>query len=96
MIIVSTGCPAGIGPEVSVAGAARLRQTPIVLVGDVGTLREAAELVGVAGSRFVDFTGAAPRRGKIALHQVGPRLRPASRRPERPGRGDVAARRCVR
>jgi 4-hydroxythreonine-4-phosphate dehydrogenase len=89
MIVVSTGCPAGIGPEVSVA--ARLRSVPCVLVGDARTLHMAAELVGVSRRRFVPFASAAPAPGKIAVYQAGPVLRPAERRPGRPSRVAGAA-----
>ena len=91
MIVVSTGCPSGIGPEVSLAAAARLRSTPCVLVGDEQTLHEAAELVGVGSSRLTAFNGRAPARGKIGILHVGAKLRPAERRPGRPGRAAGAA-----
>jgi len=91
MIIVSTGCPAGIGPEVSVAAAARLRNVPCVLVGDERTLHAAAELTGVASRRLVAFDGSPPPRGKIALLQVGPPLDRGARKPGRPSRASGAA-----
>jgi 4-hydroxythreonine-4-phosphate dehydrogenase len=86
MIVVSTGCPSGIGPEVSVAAAAKLRTAPCVLVGDEGTLRAAAELVGVAQRRLVAFQGNPPRPGQIAILHQGPRLRPSDRKPGKPSR----------
>lgn len=55
MLIVSTGCPSGIGPEVSLqAGAQLLAEQPLacVLVGDEQTLRAAADLVGVSQTRL--------------------------------------------
>ena len=91
MIIVSTGCPAGIGPEVSVAAAARLRDVPCVLVGDGRTLHAAAELTGVAARRLVAFNGSPPPKGKIAVLQVGEPLSRAARKPGRPSRESGAA-----
>ncbi len=79
-LVVSTGCPAGIGPEVSVAAAVRARGARVVLVGDVPTLRRAAELVGVAQERLTE----GGERGRVRLLQAGPPLREADRRPGRP------------
>ncbi len=45
LLIVSVGCPAGIGPEVSVAAAAQLSGIGCVLVGDPATLAQAAKVV---------------------------------------------------
>ena len=95
MIVVSTGCPAGIGPEVSVLGAAKLRDVPAVLVGDEGTLRAAADTVGVSERRFVSYTpGEKPARGKINVLHVGPELGAEDRRPGEPsqkaGRAQLA------
>ncbi|MBE7482536.1 MAG: 4-hydroxythreonine-4-phosphate dehydrogenase PdxA [Polyangiaceae bacterium] len=89
MIAVSTGCPAGVGPEVSVAAAARLGK-PCVLVGDSATLLLAAERVGVSRDRLVPFARRA-KKGQIHLLHVGPALGPADRRPGRPSRRSGAA-----
>jgi 4-hydroxy-L-threonine phosphate dehydrogenase PdxA len=91
LVFVSTGCPAGIGPEVAVVAAARLRNTPIVLVGDVGTLLEAAALVHVGEQHLVPFDGTPPRRGSIGLVQAGPALTLNDRRPGKPSRAAGAA-----
>jgi 4-hydroxythreonine-4-phosphate dehydrogenase len=72
VIVISTGCPAGVGPEVSVAAAARSRE-PCVLVGDLGTLLDAARLVGVPEKKLAPFTGRA-ERGKVHVYHVGPAL----------------------
>jgi 4-hydroxythreonine-4-phosphate dehydrogenase len=54
ILAVSTGCPAGVGPEISVAAAARTGGLAAsLLVGDPRTLRRAAEVVGVARRRLV-------------------------------------------
>jgi 4-phospho-D-threonate 3-dehydrogenase / 4-phospho-D-erythronate 3-dehydrogenase len=85
MLIISTGCPAGIGPEVSVAAAARVRSRPRVLVGDGPTIHSAAELVGVARSELVPFDGDARRRDRIHVCSVG-HINPSDRRPGRPSK----------
>lgn len=81
-VIVSTGCPAGVGPEVSVRAAARSKHA-CVLVGDFGTLVDAARLVGVDERRLTPFAGR-EERGKIAVYHIGPRLAASDRRPGRP------------
>ena len=48
-LLISTGDPAGVGPEICVKALSRIGSTPgfkIVPVGDFETLREAADLVG--------------------------------------------------
>lgn len=90
MIVVSTGCPAGIGPEVSVAAAAKLRGTRCVLVGDERTLLSAAERVGVRRTRLVPFDGQ-PAAGRIAVLQAGEPLSASDRRPGRPSKAAGAA-----
>jgi 4-hydroxythreonine-4-phosphate dehydrogenase len=85
-LIVSTGCPAGIGPEVSVVAAARC-ELPIVLVGDPATLIAAAELRRVPRARLVTVT--APEdvpRGKVGVLAAGEPLAERDRRPGRPSR----------
>jgi 4-hydroxythreonine-4-phosphate dehydrogenase len=92
MIVVSTGCPAGVGPEVSVLAASTLRSTAVVLVGDEATLRAAAESVGVAQKSLVSYDAAARQQpGRIAILGVGPALRPSDRRPGKPSLSAGAA-----
>ena len=83
MIVVSTGCPAGIGPEISVRAAARLNAS-CVLIGDWNVLNAAAELVELPRERLVKFTGDSIPRSKIGVAQAGPRLLAADRRPGKP------------
>ena len=85
MLVISIGCPAGIGPEVSVAAAVRVRKLPRVLVGDEATIHAAAELVGVPRSRLVRFDGEAKRRDRIYIHPVAA-LNERDRRPGRPSK----------
>lgn len=89
MIVISTGCPASIGPEISLAAAARA-STPCVLVGDFGTLLDAARWIGLDERRLSPFVGR-PERGKIGVYHVGPALSAADRRPGKPSRRAGAA-----
>jgi 4-hydroxythreonine-4-phosphate dehydrogenase len=85
MIVISTGCPAGIGPEISVIAAAKVK-FPCLLVGDLSTLRAAAKVVGLAPSRLVPFEEQRLKTSQIAVLQVGPQLLPKDRVPGRPSR----------
>jgi 4-hydroxythreonine-4-phosphate dehydrogenase len=51
-IAVSIGCPSGIGPEVAVAAAAKLEDATCLLVGDLGVIERAADIVGVDRRRL--------------------------------------------
>ena len=86
LIAISTGCPAGIGPEVSVAAAWKLRALEPVLVGDLATLRAAARLVGVAPERLVPVEGdrRAERRGAPQARDVAGACRRAGALGARP------------
>jgi 4-hydroxythreonine-4-phosphate dehydrogenase len=85
MIVVSLGCPAGVGPEVSVAAAARFRDGPCVLVGDRQTIFEAARLAGVAARRLAAWQGQHDA-DKIWFHAAGPELAARDRRAGKPTR----------
>jgi len=89
-VVISVGCPSGIGPEVSVSAAARVRGATRVLVGDLRLLREAAELAGVAPSKLVPYTGDESGDALYVL-EAGPRLRPSDRKPGRPSNAAGAA-----
>lgn len=84
LLVVSTGCPAGIGPEVSVAAAAKLKGAAALLLGDEQTLRAAAELCGVAQRRLVRWDGRSRDPSKIHLAQVGDVLGRRDRAPGKP------------
>lgn len=91
-VVVSVGCPSGIGPEVAVAAAAKFSAVPIVLVGDEGTIAEAARLRSVAPDRLVPFDPERPlSRRKIQVLQVGKPLGARNRRPGKPSRAGGAA-----
>jgi len=91
LIVVSVGCPAGIGPEVSVAAAHRLRGVRRVLVGDLAMLREAAELVGVPARKLVPLTDEARDTSKLYVLEAGPKLTPKDRKPGKPSPAAGAA-----
>lgn len=103
-LAVSLGCPCGVGPEVSLAGAlatvARDPSVRILLVGDVGAVRAAARAAGVDVARVKRVASpdeawrAAPRaRGASSICVFEPvgALAAADRRPGRPGRAAGAA-----
>ena len=91
LVFVSAGCAAGIGPEVAVAAARRLHDTPIVLVGDIGTLLAAAALLHVGEQHLVPFDGKPPRPGSIGVVQAGPALTSKDRTPGEPSRAAGAS-----
>jgi 4-hydroxythreonine-4-phosphate dehydrogenase len=95
LIAISTGCPSGIGPEVSVAAAWKLRATGAVLVGDIATLRAAAAVVGVPKERLVpirgDGKGPGSKEAVLRVLEVGPALTARDRRPGKPSRRAGAA-----
>jgi 4-hydroxythreonine-4-phosphate dehydrogenase len=86
MLVVSIGCPASIGPEVSVAAASQVRGQPCVLVGSLLAIQRAAALVGVAASRLVPYSGQKPRKGVLYVLEAGPALAERDLDPRRPTR----------
>ena len=89
LLVVSIGCPCGIGPEVSVRAAARVPGT--VLVGDWDLLQEAAELVGVSRKRLRPFEGECRDPRAIYVHAAGPKLLARDRKPGKPSTTSGAA-----
>jgi 4-hydroxythreonine-4-phosphate dehydrogenase len=89
LVVVTTGCPCGIGPEVSVVAASRMRGLPIVLVGDLGSLRAAAKARGISEKKLVPFDGSVP--GTIPVLSPLAELSARERRPGRPGKAAGAA-----
>ncbi len=90
MLFVSIGCPAGVGPEVSVAAADTVRRVPRVLVGDEATILAAAELRRIPRSRFARYDGGSSTK-KIYVHDAGPKLAPSDRKPGAPSKKAGAA-----
>ncbi len=92
LIAVSTGCPAGIGPEISIATADRFRGARLLLVGDLATLRAAAECVGVDAAKVVgtdDPHAVRAGDGRIFVLASSPRLARLPK-PGKPRRQDGA------
>ncbi|HTA92867.1 MAG TPA: 4-hydroxythreonine-4-phosphate dehydrogenase PdxA [Polyangiaceae bacterium] len=89
LLVVSVGCPSGIGPEVAVRAAAKV--PGCVLVGDWDMLLEAAELVSVPRARLVRFDGQARDPRAIQVHSVGPKLAKRDRKPGKPTAASGAA-----
>src|SRR3954469_4584294 len=89
LLVVSVGCPCGIGPEVSVRAAAKVPRT--VLVGDAEMLREAALLVKVSPKRLLPFDGECGDPRAIYVHSVGPKLSTRDRKPGKPNATSGAA-----
>src|SRR6478736_1370194 len=52
LVVVSTGCPAGIGPEVALKAALKPAAGRVVLVGDRGSLEAAATASGIDAGRI--------------------------------------------
>src|SRR6187402_395372 len=92
LVVVSTGCPAGIGPEVSLKAALQRGAGPLVLVGDRGSLVAAAPLCGVDPAwvaRLPSYDAAkAPR---LSVCDVVPALAARDRAFGRPSRAAGAA-----
>lgn len=84
MIVVSTGCPASIGPELSLKAAARFNGAVTVLVGDEETLLQAADLIGLSRRRLRRLGDTEPSSPGIYLLPAGPALSSADRSPGAP------------
>jgi 4-hydroxythreonine-4-phosphate dehydrogenase len=97
-VAVSIGCPCGVGPEVSVVAAAKQRRARVLLVGDEGAIRAAAEGRGIAQARVVrvEEPGEAWRvgKGRVAVWQPTADLAVRDRAPGAPtassGRAQLA------
>jgi 4-hydroxythreonine-4-phosphate dehydrogenase len=94
-IAVSIGCPCGVGPEVSVVAAALEKRGRVLLVGDEGAVRAAAEGRGIAPGSIVRVSepGQAWRlpRGRVPVWQPTADLAPRDRRPGTPSPRSGAA-----
>lgn len=86
MIVVSTGCPASIGPEVSLKAAMAMRTGVRVLVGDEPTLLQAAKLVGVSVKKLRRLNVIKPRGAGVYIYPAGPALTAADRVPGKPSK----------
>lgn len=96
-LAVSIGCPCGVGPEVSLAGALALaRLDPrvrVLLVGDLGALRAAARVIGVDPARLTRVTSPGDAWDASFVPVLAPAraLAAVDRRPGKPGKAAGAA-----
>jgi 4-hydroxythreonine-4-phosphate dehydrogenase len=95
MIVVSVGCPASVGPEVTLAALRRLRGQPCVLVGSPLAIHRAAELTAVPASRLDTYRGQPLRGNRLYVLEAGPALTAKDLDPRRltrqAGRSQLAA-----
>jgi 4-hydroxythreonine-4-phosphate dehydrogenase len=72
-LVVSVGCPSGVGPEVSLQAAAKFRGASL-LVGDWANLCDAAALLHIARTRLVQVASpnALPEQKKNLIHVWSP------------------------
>lgn len=82
-VIVTMGCPGGVGPEVSLGAAFKKGAPPCLLVGDRGAFEQAGRALGYSARRLAQIgeyhPGAAPGLG-IQIYQVGSPLSAKDRR----------------
>ncbi|MDB4941879.1 MAG: 4-hydroxythreonine-4-phosphate dehydrogenase [Labilithrix sp.] len=106
-LAISIGCPSGIGPEVSLAGALALAEEDpsarVLLVGDVGALRAAAKALGVPRDVLAPVRSPAlawgegtlfpprPATPRVLVYSPQPPLKPVDRAPGKPTRAAGAA-----
>ncbi|HEV3191365.1 MAG TPA: 4-hydroxythreonine-4-phosphate dehydrogenase PdxA [Polyangiaceae bacterium] len=94
-VVISMGCPCGIGPEVSVVAAQSERAARVLLVGDLGAVLRAVLGRGVDPARVVAVAEPAEAwgipRGRIAVWQPTRALAPRDRKPGAPTRMSGAA-----
>ncbi len=91
-LVVSVGCPCGVGPEVSVVAAAAERASRVLLVGDVGAIRGGGRGRGIDAKSVVRV--AEPGEGLEGEARAGGHPGLAARaRSWRPATGSPARRR---
>lgn len=84
-VVVSMGCPSGVGPELIAEVCQRGRVPRLVIVGDRGALRAGARARGQDPTWVDGLSAFEPgSRARLQLVQVGESLRAADRVPGRP------------
>lgn len=95
-ILVTMGCPSSVGPEVSLVAVreARHRHIDCQIVGDLGALTRAAEILGLDPTKLVGSPENAALGDRIPVLQTQPALAPEDRLPGQPtpagGRAQLA------
>lgn len=82
-LVLSVGCPSGIGPEVTLGALRELPGTTAIVVGDPDTLARAAVAAGLGERVRPCDERTSLRAGQIGLWQASARL-PRAARPGRP------------
>jgi 4-hydroxythreonine-4-phosphate dehydrogenase len=94
-IAVTVGCPCGVGPEVSVVAAAMQKRERVLLVGDEGAIRTAAEARRIPSRRIVRVAEPGQAwglpRGEVAVWQPTADLTARDRKYGAPTRRSGAA-----
>lgn len=96
-LVISVGCPAGIGPEVAVAAASKRskskRAEPCVLIADRETLEQACRLLGVRESCLTPMDPSAGlaslcarKSGQLWFHDPGTKVGAKDRKPGAPSK----------
>lgn len=92
-VVISMGCPRGVGPEVSLAAGVSRSTPPAVIVGSRAVLISAAQACGVDAKRVAalpEFRVGSPVKG-VQLHECGPELSTAKKLWGKPQAVDGAA-----
>ena len=75
VVVVSTGCPAGIGPEVALKAALKPAAGRVVLVGDRGSLEAAATASGIDAGRIRRLPAyGVSSQARVSVLEAGPAL----------------------
>jgi 4-hydroxythreonine-4-phosphate dehydrogenase len=92
LVVVTTGCPAGIGPEVSLKAAFERSAGPVVLVGDRGSLVAAARVCRIDPARVERLPAYdAAKAVRLSVLEVGKHLSARDRAFGKPSRAAGAA-----
>lgn len=86
-LVISVGCPSGVGPEVTLAALRVANRTTAIVVGDVDSLDRDARASGLAARLRRYEPGVRLRSGEIGIHLGGKRLprRATAGRPDAAG-----------
>lgn len=86
-VVVTTGCPSGVGPEITLAALRPAASGPAVIVGDRGSLVRVAAVCGWSAEKVAalpNFDPGDATRGRVSVLQPTKSLRSSECRPGRP------------